>query len=125
MTCKDDRGSNTSTAARSRDRWEKSIDDVLSRAYARGDDIGDIAYILDRTTDAVRSRVAQLRLRRGKGRVKPVLVTAGEVAEMLGLPSRGAVYKMVERGQIKGVRRIGARRLRFEKQAVEAMIDRS
>lgn len=110
-------------AACNGDRWEKHGDDVLRRAYERGDDVGDIAYLLDRTDEAVRSRVAQLRLRR-KGRSRPALLTAAEVAGMLKV-TRGSVYKMVERGQIAGVKRIGARRLRFEKQAVEAMIARS
>lgn len=120
----DGHASSRATMMRGRDRWEKSIDEVLRRAYGRGDDIEDIAFLLGRTLEAVRSRVAQLRLRRGGVRSKAVLITADDVAVMLSM-KRGAVYKMVERGQIKGVRRVGARRLRFEKQAIEAMIDRS
>lgn len=101
----------------------KPLDEVLRRAYERGDAVDDIAEIFGRSLGSIRARAQTLRLRRGREKREAVLLTADEVADALGV-TRRAVYKMTERGQLPGARRIG-RRLRFEKTALDALIGRS
>ena len=48
--------------------------------------------------------------------MSPALLTAQEVAELLRT-SAGGIYKMVERGQLPGVIRVG-KRLRFEREVL-------
>lgn len=51
------------------------------------------------------------------------LLTAAEVAKLLRM-SRKAVYAMHARGELPGVVRLGARRLRFERNALLSWLSR-
>lgn len=50
-------------------------------------------------------------------------LTADEVVLYLGLPSRGALYQMIRRAQIPA-HRLGARRLRFRRDEIDAAMGR-
>lgn len=102
--------------------WTPELDDVLRRAYQTLDDLEVVARIMGRTPAAIRSRASELGLRRG-GRVgERALLTADEVADLLG-KSRRAVYGMKGRGQLPGATKLG-RLLRFRKADIYAYLEK-
>lgn len=52
-----------------------------------------------------------------------VWLTADDVAEYLGLPSRQAVYQAVRRGEVPA-HRLGRRRLRFRRDELDRTLER-
>jgi len=55
--------------------------------------------------------------------VARVWLTADDVAEYLGLPSRQAVYQAVRRGEVPA-HRLGRRRLRFRRDELDRALER-